>query len=856
MSKSKSMRRALLSISICSIILLFSNCKNDTITLEKSLDVVWKIDSVSLDPSLTHITQTIKNNSGNALTADNWSIDYNHIGGRVQTSSMPADITIKNLKGDYFRLAPTSSFASLTPGASKTFKYAVTGFLDKMSETPAGIFAVIDGSPEQVNLTVEGVNDDTMDPIGPTTAATRFVKNNRLSILPKDDLLPFIPSPSSYQYLDESKVIGKIVSVTSSEELKNELNFLKDGLSKLGISIKETEDNADITLALERSNDGAEESYLMRIDNDAIAIVATAASGVYYGVNSLLQYISYASMEQDDDQLTLRGIDVTDKPRFDYRGMHLDVARNFHTKETVMKVIDAMAYFKLNKFHFHLTDDEGWRLEIPGLPELTNIGGRRGYTEDESDMLLPAYGSGPHVDDSYGSGYYTKADFIDILRYADERHIEVISEVDVPAHARAAIVSMRARYNRLMADGDEEGALYYRLDDPDDQSEYGSAQNWSDNVICICQDGAYNFMEKVFSELVEMYKTAGVPLTTLHIGNDELPYGAWQKSPICDDFIKKIATVRSSDDLPGYFAERMAEITKRYDLVTGGWEEMAIVHNKDAHDATQINLSLLENNIRLYVWNAIIGGGRDDMIYKLANAGFPVVMSNSSSFYFDMAYDRDPDEIGLSWSGYADMEKAYSTEPMNIFFGSPTKGNGDPLSKDYLESRERINNTGRKNFLGIQAQLWSETVHDAEKLEYLIFPKLLGFAERAWSAPGKWTNEITTNQITSVYNNEWNVFANTTGQKTLPLLDQFYNSGIQYRIPEPGAVISNNTLIANSAFPGLKIEYQIGNSGPTKVYDGPVTLQPNDQVYLWSIDQNGRTGRKTTAKISEETIAN
>ena len=129
-----------------------------------------------------------------------------------------------------------------------------------MSETPAGIFAVIDGRTQRVDLKVLGLDDDTMKPIGATNAATRFIKNKRLSLLPKDQLLPFIPSPSSYQYLEETKVIGKIVSVSSSEELKNEYKFLKEGLSKLGISIKETEDNADITLALERSTDGAEES--------------------------------------------------------------------------------------------------------------------------------------------------------------------------------------------------------------------------------------------------------------------------------------------------------------------------------------------------------------------------------------------------------------------------------------------------------------------------------------------------------------------------------------------------------------------------------------------------------------------
>ncbi len=848
------MRFALLGFIILITAILFSNCNTEKVISENGLSVTWKVDSVTTSSSLTHISQTISNNSLVELTSDNWSLDYNHVGGRVQESSMPAEITVKNLKGDYFRLAPTSSFQPLAIGSSRTFKYAITGFLDKKSERPAGMFAVIDGKPQAIELAVSGFDDKTMAPINPTTAATRFLKNERLTLLPKDELLPIIPSPQSYQYLDEAKVLGSIVSISASEGLDNEVGTLKTALSNLGITLKETDDNADITLAIKRSKDKANESYLLRIDNDGINITATDASGMYYGVQSLVQYITYASIENIDNtnkQISLRGIDMTDQPRFDYRGMHLDVARNFHPIASVKKVIDMMAQFKLNKFHFHLTDDEGWRLEIPGLPELTDIGSRRGYTPDESDMLIPSYGSGYDADGTQGSGYYTRAEFIDILKYANERHIEVISEIDVPAHARAAIVSMRSRYNRLMADGDEAGANFYRLDDPNDQSEYGSAQNWSDNVICICQESAYNFMDKVFGEVVSMYKEADVPLTTLHIGNDELPYGAWQKSPICAEFIKKEPTVSSTNDLPTYFGTRMAEVTKKHNLITGAWEDLAIAHNEDAHEGTQIDLSLLNNNVQLYVWNAIIGAGRDDMIYRLANAGFPVVMSNSSAFYFDMAYDRDPDEIGLSWSGYADMEKSFSTEPLNLFFGSPVKGNGEPLSKEYLEGRERINETGRQNFLGIQAQLWCETVHDAEALEYLVYPKLLGFAERAWSPAGSWTNEITPQQISAAYNQQWNVFANTVGQKALPLLDKKYG-GILYRIPEPGATITDNTLIANTSFPGLTIQYQIGANGATKTYEGPVTLSPDEQVFLWSEDSNGRTGRKTEALLSNE----
>lgn len=841
------MTKTLIPFLTSIFLILLCSC-NENKADHKKIEVIWKVDSVLTSPDRrTLITTTIKNNSDTDLTADNWSLDYNHIGGRVDDASMPGEITIKNIAGDYFRLAPTISFKELKSGDSRSFSYAVTGYLDKMSEVPVGMFLALNNKAIEVDLSIEGMDEDALQPINPTTASTRFVANNRLTLLPKEDLLPIIPRPRSYQYLEEYKVLGSIVSISVSEELDNEFNALKDGLEKLGFSLKQTENDPDILLALEMSDDRANEAYQLRIDQSGINVTASSKSGIYYGVQSLIQYIQYAQLESNENQIKIRGIDLEDQPRFDYRGMHLDVARNFHSIDNVKRLLDAMSFFKLNKFHFHVTDDEGWRLEIPDLPELTDLGSKRGYTLTEKDHLIPSYGSGASADESYGSGFYSRAEFIDILKYAKSRHIEVITEIDAPAHARAAIKSMELRYDKMMDLGDEEGALEYLLSDPDDESEYGSAQNWNDNVICVCRDGAYNFMEKVLGELVAMYRAADAPLTTLHIGGDEMPYGAWQKSPICLDFIKNDKNLYSSDDLPGYFFNRMQEITNQYNLITGGWEEITLQHNKDGHDGIDINLSLLDKKVQPYVWNAIIGGGRDDMIYRLANAGFPVVMSNSSSFYFDMAYDKDPDEIGLSWSGYADTEKAFRTEPYDLFFGNPVKRDGSPLSEEYLQSREKLTSSGKKNFLGIQAQLWSETIREPSAIEYLVFPKLLGFAERAWASSGIWTNEITLENIDRVYQKDWNLFANTIGQKTLPLLDRF-NGGIGYRIPEPGARIVDGKLIANTSFPGVKITYTTGNDQTPKDYVGPVSVENPQLVKVMSQSSTGRQGRTSAVK--------
>src|SRR2546430_11073392 len=195
----------------------------------------------------------------------------------------------------------------------------------------------------------------------------------------------------------------------------------------------------------------------------------------------------------------------------------LDVARNFHPKAAVVRTLDLVARYKLNVFHFHLTDDEGWRIEMPSLPELAAVGARRGHTLDSGTHLPPAFGSGPDVDRPWGSGFFSRADYIEILRYAAARHIEVIPELEMPGHARAAIKAMQ-------------GNPQYRPNDPAGRPVYHSAQGYHDNVMNAALESTYRFVERVVGDLVAIHRDAAVRPRPVHNGGHEVPPRVWPSS--------------------------------------------------------------------------------------------------------------------------------------------------------------------------------------------------------------------------------------------------------------------------------------------------------------------------------------
>ena len=338
-------------------------------------------------------------------------------------------------------------------------------------------------------VAAEQINRAPTDKFPIPTNEYRYNQNAKLTKLPKTDLLPVIPTPVKVNKGKGILAVNNDFVINYFGDLKGEADYLTTELEGLGLTIKTIAAGAighkSIALSTVSTPIAGKttEAYRLKVDgeNEIISIEGTDAAGVFYGLQSLLALIPNDAYQQKNTAVTFDELTIEDAPRFEYRGLMLDVSRNFHSKKLVKKLLDLMASYKLNKFHFHITDDEGWRLEIPGLPELTEVGARRGHTLDESDRLQPAYGSGPSMEAKgySGSGYFTTEEYIEIIQYAGERHIEVIPEIDLPGHARAAIVAMNARHKKLMAAGKTAAASQYLLNDPNDASEYRTAQSYN-----------------------------------------------------------------------------------------------------------------------------------------------------------------------------------------------------------------------------------------------------------------------------------------------------------------------------------------------------------------------------------------
>jgi hexosaminidase len=467
----------------------------------------------------------------------------------------------------------------------------------------------------------------------------------------------------------------------------------------------------------------------------------------------------------------------------------------------------------MNVLHFHFSDDEAWRLEIPGLEELTAVGSRRGHTTDESRCLYPCYDGGYDPDAAtVGNGYYSREDFIGLLRYAAERHIRVIPEIESPGHARAAIVSMKARYNRYK-DTDMEKAAEYLLSEPEDTSRYASVQYYTDNVINVAMPSTYRFMEKVIQELAAMYREAGVPLATVHLGGDEVARGVWLGSPKCQALMKEKGMTKPHD-LAEHFITQMADIMQRNGLKFSGWQEVALGHTEEAHRQLRTQAA------GVYCWNTV--PGYDEVVYQIANNGYPVILCNVGNFYMDMAYNGHPDERGLDWGGYVDESVSFSMLPFSIYRSLRTDGAGNPVDLDAAEKGKTVLTAeGRKNILGVQGQLFAETIRSFNGVEYLLFPKIMGLAERGWNAYPAW-EELRGAQEQQAFNKALALYYEKISDMEMPY---WARNGINFRLPHPGLLVKDGKLYANVAIRGAEIRYTTDGSEPdaqSALWEAPV----------------------------------
>jgi hexosaminidase len=641
------------------------------------------------------------------------------------------------------------------------------------------------------------------------------------------------------------------LTLVFDEKFEQEARYLENRLNGYynpGTS-STTDLRADIRLRRQKARyqEQSKEAYDLIIGPEGIEIRAEENAGIFYGVQSLLALQKEAPLNEGIGRLHFPHAKIYDQPRFGYRGFQLDVGRNFQSKETIKKLIDVLAYYKINTFLFYLTEDEGWRIEIEGLPELTEVGGQRQHASIEDPALHPSYGSGPeaYAEGTFGSGYYSKSDFIEILRYARQRHIQVIPEVNLPGHARAAIKAMEKRYAHYMEKGDQEEAERYRLIDPDDTSEYSSAQSFKDNVVCVCRESVYDFYEKVIDVILSYYEEAGVPLEYFHVGGDEVPSGPWTKSPLCEELLNSNQEISGPENLHAYFFDRAVSILKERGLTIAGWEEVAL---KKVHGENQVNPEFADGTVVPYVWNTLWGA--QDLGYRLANSGYPVVLCPVTNFYFDLAYNKDPLEPGLHWAGFVDTRNAYQYAPFDVF-KTTTRDDSyyTPIDTDKaFAGMERLEAGAKKNILGVQAQLWSETLKGREMMEYYLLPKLLGYAESAWSKERAWEATEDKELREKQADMGWNELANRIGKNQFKKLDHLFG-GFAYRIPPPGAKSENGMLYANTAYPDLVIRYTTDGSEPdstSAIYLEPLLIESNSPVKLKAYNQTGRESRTTT----------
>lgn len=819
------------------------------------MDIEWKLNSNFEPDNKLSATITLINSGEDALPADGWALYFNSL-RILDTESFPPEFAVSHINGYFFKLEPTDQFTPLEPGERLDIDYQARFFAIKFSDAPEGFYFLRDdGSIEQVESvtihpfeTDEQIHRSPGDNIPVPTPTVTFEQNERLTELKPGELTPVTPSPAAYTKNSGRFIFPENAVVYTDPAFRAEASFLINALNReFGISAEITSSadrQAHINLLHDTAGMTSPEAYTLDITPEVVTITARSAPGAFYGIQTLRSLIS----DRGEDSLIIEAAAIADEPAFSYRGMHLDVARNFHGVEDVKQLLDIMATYKLNKFHFHLTDDEGWRIAIDDLPELTEIGGRRGHTEAEEEYMIPVYGSGPDPTpgNSFGSGWYSRDEYIDLLKYATERHIEVIPEIDVPGHARAAIIAMERRYERLNESGDDQSAGQYRLHEPEDRSSYRSVQNYTDNVINVCLESTYRFMNVVIENLVEMHGEADAPLNMIHMGGDEVPRGAWEESPACRRLMEELE-IENVRQLQGYFFGRLATKLEPMGIRMGGWEEVAL--REDEEGISGINPDFTENTTP-YAWNNVWGSGTEDRAYRLANAGYSVVMSHASNFYFDLAYEKHWEEPGFYWAAMFDTEETFSFIPFNLFRNSSKNSYGNPLPEDYFDHMTTLNDDAKKNILGLQGQLWSETVNEPGRLKYMILPRLLGLAERAWAGEPGWSETQNRDAMEQERVTAWNEFANRLGQYELPRLDRLYGE-INYRIPPPGAVVRDGSLHANIALPGITIRYTLDGSEPAEnspVYSGPVELNSDETVRLAGFNSTGRSGRVVEIK--------
>jgi hexosaminidase len=501
--------------------------------------------------------------------------------------------------------------------------------------------------------------------------------------------ISIIPEPVQWQRSNGNFTITNSTTVgvpARQAEVMKVANYLTARLNAAtGFGVKTVESGGTIQLRLNAKPAPTlgQEGYQLDVTASGIIISANSAAGLFYGVQSLIQLLP----KEIESKTVVSGINwtvpvvtITDYPRFGWRGIMLDVSRHFFPKEFVKDYIDQLARYKYNRFHWHLTDDNGWRVEIKSYPKLTEVGAWRvPRTGTFGSNTPPRPGEAP----TYG-GFYTQDDIREVVQYAKDRFIEILPEIDVPGHSMAAI----AAYPELCVTKDatiqvNPGTAFSKW--------YGGGKfdMFIDNTLNPTDENVYQFLDKVLGELATLF-----PFEYIHMGGDECYKGYWERDANVQAFMKK-NNIKNGDELQAYFNNRVNKIINSKNKKMIGWDE--ILEGGTVQDAAVMS------------WRGVKGG------IEASHKKLPVVMSPAPIYYLDMNQGEPSIEVPIY--DHARLRDVYAFDIL-----------APGIDSAYV--------------LGGQANLWTEQIPTRPQAEYMTYPRAFAVAEALWSPKAKrnWEN--------------------------------------------------------------------------------------------------------------------
>ncbi len=503
--------------------------------------------------------------------------------------------------------------------------------------------------------------------------------------------IAIIPQPVSVvktagQFLLPANVV---IGAGTSAEMLPVTTYLKNKISTATgkkVSIQSNASFTAIKLVLNKAGNPTigKEGYQLTITKKGIVIKANQPAGLFYGVQTLVQLLPKeieSKTAVKNVSWTVPCVKITDYPRFGWRGLMFDVSRHFFTKQDVKQYIDAMVRYKYNLLHLHLTDDEGWRIEIKGLPRLTEVGAYNAKRVGYFGTFTAPAATEPRT---YG-GFYTQEDIKELVQYAKEHFVNILPEIDVPGHSLAAVVS----YPELSCTPGAENYHVRSGEEIMDWSHGAPPIAMIDNTLCPANEKVYEFMDKVITQVAALF-----PFEYIHLGGDECPKNFWEKSEAVKGLMQKEG-LKNMEEVQSYFEKRVEKIVESKGKKFMGWDE--ILEGGLAPDAVVMS------------WRGMKGG------IQAAKMGHEVVMSPTTFAYID--YMQGDAAIESRVYATLRLQKAYQFEPV-------------PDSVD------------AKLIKGGQANLWTEQVYNMRKAEYMTWPRGFAIAETLWSpkAVKNWDN--------------------------------------------------------------------------------------------------------------------